>query len=321
MQFSRREIIDQYLTWKNALGDDGQRTLAEQIINWAMLDIWLAHPFNDHRLPTPIQITTVASTRAYVLPSYFGRIPPKVEVLRNLTTGRRIEIKSLDALQELRPETGSDLEVAGVPSLAAISGMVGVSVQPAAAGQALEVLSNSADDIDIKVLVEGVDSTGAWNETQVTLTGTTAVAIGTWKQPLVNFSKAYPAGTTPATPLTSSRGTVTLRVASAGATLQTLLPEESAREFPSLILSPKPVTAGDIIAVPALRAPKKLLYDADEVPRYWGAALLERMKDYWNVASGERQEVPMRYGPNLTALIAYDNSSQPGRIRTRGFQG
>lgn len=321
MQFSRREIIDQYLLFKNALNDDDQRTLAEQILNWAILDIWLAHPFADHRLPNPVQITTVAGTRTYVLPSYFGRLPPRVEFLRNLTTGAKIWLRSQDRLDTERPINGTTLESAGTPDLAVIGGVVGVSVQPAAAGQALEVLSSSADDTDVRVTVEGVNSGGNWDETQVTLTGLVAVAIGTWKEPLVNFAKAYPAGTTPPTALTSSRGTVTLRVAGAGATLQALLPEESAREFPSLILSPKPLTAGELIGIPTLRAPKRLLYDADEVPRYWGSAILERMKDYWNVSSGENRDLPMRFGPALTKLVQHDNATQTGRIRTRGFSG
>lgn len=320
MQFSRREILDHYLRWKNALDDDDQRTLAEQILNWAYTDVWMTHPFADHRLPNPIQVTTVASTRAYVLPDYFGRLPPRVEYLTNLSTGGRLWLRNQDQLDSERPINGTTLEAAGNPDRAVIGGMVGVRVQPSAAGQALEVLSDNVADTDVRVLVEGVNSDGNWDETQVTLNGTGAVAIGTWKEPLLTFSKAYPAGVTAPTPLTSSRGTVTLRIV-AGATLQVLLPEESAREFPSLVLSPKPITAGEIIGVPTIRGPKRLLYDADEVPRYWGPALLERMKDYWNVASGESPNLPMRYGPALTKLIQHDNSTQVGRIRTRGFQG
>lgn len=318
---SRRELLDRFLRWKGALGDDAQRNRAEDLLDLAMGDIWRAHPWRDHRLPAPIQITTLASTRTYVLPGYFGRIPPKVTALRNLTTGRSIEILSLDALESAHPESGTDLETAGTPRRCAIAGVVGVAVQPSAAGQALEVLSDDADDTDIKVLVEGVDSTGAWNETQVTLTGLAAVAIGTWKTPLVTFSKSYPEATDPETEGTSSRGTVTLRVAGGGATLQTLLPEESARTFPSLVLYPKPTTAGEIIAVPALRAPKRMVYDADLVPDGWDSALLERMHDLWAVGTGEAASLPVRKGPALIDLISYDNSTEPGRIRRVPFTG
>lgn len=319
---SRRELIDQFLTWKGANGDTGHRDRAEYALNQAMGDIWRCHPWNDHRLPAPIQITTVVDTRTYVLPGYFGRIPPQVKYLRNLTTGKQIEIKTLDQLEAEHPETGTDLETAGVPYHAAIASPVGVAVQPSAAGQALEVVSSEADDTDIKALVEGVDSTGAWNETQVTLNGTVAVAIGTWKTPLVTFSKAYAEGdTTIGTEHTSSRGTVTLRLAGGGATLQSLLPEESARTFPSLILYPKPVTAGELIAVPALRAPKRMIYDADLVPDGWDSALLERMNDLWAVGTGEAGSLPVRKGPALIDLVAYDNTTQPGRIRRVPFRG
>ena len=143
------------------------------------------------------------------------------------------------------------------------------------------------------------------------------MAIGTWKPPLVHFSKAYPAGTDPATADTSSRGTVTLRVASAGATLQVLLPEESARAFPSVVLYPKPATAGEIIGIPALRAPKRLLYDADAIPRFWSEALIEQMKAFWAVSVGSAEDVSR---PALLQLVAFDNASQRPP-RTRPFTG
>lgn len=311
---TRREILDSYLTWRGALGDADQRTLAGILLNRAYRHIWLMHPFNDHRLPNPIEITTVAGTRSYILPQYFGRIPPRVTHVRNLTTGRLIDVIALDALQALRPDTGTSLEAPGVPTHLAVGGSVGVGVQPTAAGQALEVVSDDAGDTDVRVLVEGLDSTDQWNETQVTLNGTTAVAIGTWKPPLVNFGKSYPTGTDPVTAGTSSRGTVTLRVAPGGATLQTLLSEESAREFPTVILSPKPAAAGEIIGIPALRAPKRLLYDADVIPRFWSEALLETMKASWAVSAGDGPG-ETRPTPAVVQLVAFDNAQQrpPGK--------
>jgi len=315
MQQTRREILDEFLRHADEYNDSEARNLAELLLNRAYLNVWLTHPFNDHRLPSPIQITTIANTRDYVLPQYFGRLPLRVEYLRNLTTEGRLEIWSADKLEERHPEAGTDLESAGTPRIAVIGGVVGVRVQPSSSGQALEVLSSDSGDTDIRVSIEGVDSDGQWNETQVTLSGTNPVAIGTWKPPIVNFAKAYPAGTTPATELTSSRGTVTLRVASGGATLGTLLPEESAREFPSLTLYPKPTTAGEIIAVPAIRAPKKLYLDSDEVPRFWGSAILEEMWRLWKIGTGEPPAADP--GPEVKRLVAHDNSTISGRIRTR----
>jgi len=314
---SRREVLDSYLTWRGCLGDDTQRTLAALLLNRAYQAVWLEHPFHDHRLPAPLVISTVASTGTYVLPPYFGRIPPRVRELRNLTTGARLDVWSLDELQQAHPEQGTALESAGVPRVLAVGGSLGVSVQPTAAGQALEVVSDDAADIDVRVLVEGLDSTGQWNETQVTLNGVNAMAIGTWQTPLVGFTKAYPAGTTPPTPETSSRGTVTLRVAVAGATLETLLPEESAHAFPSVVLYPKPATAGEQIGIPAIRAPKRLLYDADGLPRFWGEAILEQMKALWAVSEGSVAEVAR---PALATLVGFDNARQRPP-RTRPFQG
>lgn len=319
-QYSFRELLDTFLDWKGNKGDVDQRATAVLLVNRAYLSVWMQHGFNDHRLPTQVQVTAVANQRIYPLPPYFGRLPDRVRQIRNVTTGATLGILSIDELQRDHPEQGTDLESAGDPYIAAIGGPVGVTVQPTSSGQALEVLSDNASDTDVKVLVEGLDSNSMYNETQVTLNGTTAVAIGTWKDPIINFSKAYPHGTTPATANTSSRGTVTLRTVTGASTLQQLLPEESAREFPSLILYPKPVTASEIIALPALRAPKRLLYDADEIPRFWSEALLERMKELSQVSDGATIGDQRLAGPEVVKLVSLDNAMQ-APIRTRRFGG
>lgn len=319
MQLSRREILDEFLHWRNAIDDPGQRRLAEELLNRAYLDVWLNHPWSDHRLPSVIQITTIANQREYALPQYFGRVPPQLNVLSNLSTGGQLRLMNLDRIQEEHPVSGTTLEIGGVPVRAAIAGSVGVTVQPSSSGQALEVVSDSADDTDVRVLVEGRNTDGDWDAAQVVLTGTAAVAIGTWKAPLVNFAKAYDADTEPPSRMTSSRGTVTLRIASAGTTLQKLLSAESAREFPTLILSPKPATAGQIIGLPALRAPKRLIHDADEVPKFWASAIIERMWQFWGSSSGE-MEGALVAGPQLITLVAFDNSNQAGRTFKRGYR-
>lgn len=319
-QYSFRELLDTFLDWKGNKGDVDQRATAVLLANRAYMSVWMQHPFNDHRFLSPLQITTVASQRVYPLPPYFGRIPPRVTTLNNLSTGGQLRVLSLDDLQREYPVTGTSLEAAAVSRWAAIGGPVGVTVQPSSAGQALEVVSSAAADTDIRVLVEGLDSNSMYNETQVTLNGVTAVAIGTWKDPIINFSKAYPNGTEPATAGTSSRGTVTLRTVSGASTLQQLLPEESAREFPSLVLYPKPVTAGEVIAIPALRAPKRLLYDADEIPKFWSEALLERMKELSQVSDGASLGDRAMAGPEVVKLVSLDNAMQ-APMRTRGFRG
>lgn len=317
---SFRELLDDYLDWKGNKGDSDQRVTAISLANRAYLSVWLQHTWNDHRFPTPVQVTTVANQRTYALPPYFGRIPNLVRELRNVTTAAKLRLLTVDRLQQDYPQQGTDLETAGVPQIAALGARVGVTVQPSAAGQALEVVSTDAEDTDVTVHIQGLDSASMYNERQVTLNGLTAVAIGTWKDPVVNFSKAYPDGTDPATPGTSSRGTVTLRVAAAGATLQQLLPEESAREFPSLVLYPMPAVAGEIIALPALRAPNRLRVDADEIPAFWGEALLERMKELSQVSDGTTIGDQRLAGPEVAKLIGFDNSTQ-APMRTRAFRG
>lgn len=319
MQTTRRELLDRFVRHVGDEGDSPARQVADDMLQRAVKTVWMAHAFKDHRLPSPVQITTVANQRTYALPPYFGRFPMQVRDLRNLTTGARLAIRNQEAVENEYPAMGTSLEQAGTPHTAFLSAPLGVSVQPTGT-EALEVVSSDASDTDVRVLVEGVDSTGAWNETQVTLNGTTAVAIGSWQAPLLTFSKAYPDGTDPATAGTSSRGTVTLRVASAGATRQTLLPEESAREFPSLTLYPKPQTSGEIIGLPCIRAPKRLLYDADEIPRYWDDALLEEMTALWREKAGEVPSAASLPKPHLLRLIAFDNTAHsPDPITKRPF--
>ncbi|MCC6989953.1 MAG: hypothetical protein IT181_13190 [Acidobacteria bacterium] len=319
MQVTRRELLDEFLRHVGDVGDTTSRLTASDYLNRAIRTIWLAHAFRDHRLPSPVQVSTIASQRTYVLPQYFGRFPAMTRQLRNLSTGGVITVRNQEALEAEAPTMGSTLEQAGAPRYAFLSAPVGVSVQPTGT-QALEVVSDSASDTDIVVQVEGLDSTGAWNETQVTLAGTSAVALGSWQAPLITFSKAYPYGTAAVTAGTSSRGTVTLRVASAGATLQTLLPEESAREFPTLTLYPKPSASGELIALPCIRAPKRLLYDTDEIPRYWTDAVLEEMAALWREQNGEAGSAADLPRPHLLRLIAFDNTAHsPDPVRRVPF--
>jgi hypothetical protein len=320
MNNSRRELLDTFLHMHGEYGDTRSRDLAERLLNVSYLDIWLRHPFKDHRMPDPVQVTTVADQRTYALPPYFGRIPPHLRV-RNLTTGRDLVPYDLDALWMEFPEAGTDLEVASVPERYSLGGVSAVTTQPDAAGQALELVSSHASDTDIAVVVQGLNSDGVVDEAQLTLNGTTPVAAGTWFPPITGFTKAYTEADTPDTEHTSSRGTVTLRLDSAGATLQKLLPEQSQVEIPTIVLHPKPITAGQIIGVPCLRLPKRLLYDADTVPQFWVSALLERMGNYFKVNRGELTDVDQGSNASLIALVGHDNTIQPARPRIRPFMG
>lgn len=330
MMMSRREILDTFLRRRGQLGDSVARIRAAQALNGAYLSLWLSHPWRDHLLPFPVEVTTVANQRAYALPQYFGRVPPRTTYLRNLTTGRKVGFVEQSILEELRPDAGSSLETAGVPEYAYIGGPVGVRVQPAWSGPTLEVLSSSTSDTGVRVVIEGVRAVldpgtlsllREWGDVSVTLTGTSPVEVGLWSF-VSNFTKAYPDGVTPPTPDTSSVGTVTLRTVSDSANLQSLLPEESAREFPSLVLYPKPVTAGEIIAIPTIRTPKRLRFDADECPRFWSNALMEEMNAIFMASNGDVQDAAQLPRPERTMLVMHDNSVAHNRpIRTRPFGG
>jgi hypothetical protein len=309
MQRTRREFLDEFLGHVGDSGDEVSRNAAEHLLNRALGTVWLANTWRDHVLPDPVQVTTVAGQRSYALPAYFGRIPPQTRSLRNLSTAGLIALRNRSELEREYPELGTSLETPGVPRFAYVGGVLGARVQPSSTGNALEVVSDNAADTDIRVLVEGVNSAGEYDEMQVTLSGTSAVGLGTWRAPLIRFGKSYPHGTAPATELTTSRGTVTLRIV-AGATLQALLPEESAREFPSVTLVPAPQTSGEVIAIPTIRAPKRVLYDADVLPRFWHDALFEEMVALWREKAGTVPSAATLPRPYLQRLIAFDNTAQ-----------
>jgi hypothetical protein len=319
MQSTRRELVDDILRHVGELGDSGARTLAEDAINRAILSIWLAHTWRDHILPMDVQVTTVANQRAYALPPYFGRIPPR-GVVRNVTSPRTLAPVQKADLDAQYPVAGTTAEVAGEPVLYYLSGNVGVTTQPASTGDALEVVSDSASDVAVRAVVEGINGSGQWARQSVTVTGLAAAAIGTWKY-VINFSKAYPAATTPTTPYTSSEGSVTLRKVTGAVVLETLQADESAHEYPSLTLYPMPSRAGDVIAIPTLRAPKRLTHDGDEVPRFWGPAVFEDMIANWRSNTGEVGDAAQVARPMLRRLIEWDNSGARTAMPTsRPFQ-
>lgn len=318
MQQSRRELVDEVLAIVGEADDATARTLAETLINTAILRIWMKHPFRTFRM-ADYTFATTANTRAYPLPHYFGRIPPPPATLRNITTGSPIAFLPQDDITAVFPAQGTTLEVGGVPSRAFIGGSVGVGVQPASSGQALEVISDAiADSTTVKVTVEGIDGNDRENRTQVSLNGTTAVAVGTWKK-ILTFSKAYADGTTPTTERTSSAGNVSLRIVSSGSVLQLLLPMESAVDRPEITLHPVPNGVYSV-SVPVLRMPRRLMYDGDMVPSLWGPAIRDYMIRNWRVSTGEIAEEGLAPYPSLLDLIALDNVSG-GATPGRGIAG
>jgi hypothetical protein len=182
-----------------------------------------------------------------------------------------------------------------------------VQVQPSSAGQALEVLSGNAADTVAKVFIEGLTTDGLVGQNEVTLTGTTPVAIGTYTQ-ILRFGKAYPSGTTPTTELTSSAGEVTLRVVG-GATLQTLRPRLSARDHQQIVLSPVP-DGVYTIGIPILRGIETINRDAAPLPPNWTNAVFDGMVHFWRVSDHDVSEDASGLWPSLKELIEYDNAQQ-----------
>lgn len=322
MQKTRRELLDDFVQFMGESEDVEARNTAERVLNRAVLGIWLKHAFQEFRSPVPFELTCVVNQMRYALPDYFGRVGPGHH-LRNLTRGGRpIAPRQAGDLAGDFPSTGTTSEQASSPIAYEVAGVCGVHTQPASTGQALEVVSSDAADTDVVVAIAGDDSFGRWTRNQVTLTGTTAVAIGTWAF-VDEFGKAYPASVTPATELTSSRGTVTLRRVSDAAELQRLFPQESAHEHAVLALYPKP-NAADVIAIPVIRKPKRLFQDADVLPWTWEAAIWEAMTIEWGVNTGEIPKVQAGSVPRpaLVDLICYDNeTARAGASYTVPFGG
>lgn len=312
MHLSRRQLLDDFLTFVGEGDDADARNVAERLLNKTLTALWLKYPWSSYRSPVPYQLTLTANRRRYSLPDYFGRVGPGQP--RNLTRGTPLRPLQPGDLERFFPQAGTSFEVADLPRAYEIAGVSGVHTQPAATGDALTVVSDSAADTDIVVAITGDDISGRWTRRQVALLGLTAVAIGTWTF-VDELGKAYQFGATPVTELTSSRGTVTLKVQSSGAELQSLFLQESSKEHQILTVYPKP-SAADQLAIPVIRRPKRLLFDADPIPDLWEPALWEELLIEWKVNRGELNPVTASSAPRpaFIDLVAHENSLTPRPI-------
>lgn len=315
---TRRECLDQLLDFVGHIDDAGARNTAEILLNRCMERLWMKRAWRQFLNPNPYTFSTVSGTRAYALPTHFGRMSGIDGAIRNLTTGTPLFPISPEAVDEQNPAAGTAFETTGPPQQYALKGTQPVAVQPAAAGEALEVLSDSAADTTVRVEVAGINGNGEWDRVQVTLTGLGAVAIGTWRHQLDGFSKAYLAGVTPTTELTSSEGTVTLRKVAGAVVLATLLPQEAAREYQVLVLDPTP-DAVSLISVPFLRGLQRLFRDADTIPANWSPALFEEMEIEWQVNAGTlaRATAIQLPRPCFVDLVCLENAAAAQAIRHR----
>jgi hypothetical protein len=308
MQQTRRELLDDFLGFATERGDSNARNVAERLLNRALLKVWLAHSWRCFVALEPLTVTTVAGTRSYALRSDFGRVTGRDGVVRNITTGARVLPADREQLEADDPSFGTAFERRGQPLRYLTDGSVGVHTQPAAAGEACEVLSSSSQDTTVRVFVEGVNAAGQYTRTQVTLTGTAAVSVGSWKR-IDRVGKSLPEGSDPATELTTSVGFVTLRTTADATELQVLLSDESAVDLPVLTLYPTPDAVYTLV-VPFMRAPRRLVHDADPLPRFWGNALFEEMCAEWAVNTKKVSSSAGIPRPHLNDLIMADNAER-----------
>jgi hypothetical protein len=316
VQRTRAEAINEFLGFVGELDDPIALTLANTELLNALDTVAKAHTWQAFTSPAPFEMTLAINQRSYALPDFFARL--QYFDLPNLTTGSTVRVIDKQIADQRYPRAGTSVEVAGRVCHAVIAGIVGVQSQPDAAGEALELVSDSALDVDVLVTIAGNDQNDVWQRAQVTLSGTTPKSAGSWSY-IDEVGKSYAHTATPPTAFTTSRGTVTLRKASAGATIQTLLPQESARQHEVLTFYPKPASA-DIIAIPFIRRPKRLLFDSDPLPYGWWPATKEEMLIQWRINTGELARDAKLDRPKLDALIDNDNISRPAP-RIRPFTG
>jgi hypothetical protein len=326
MQTTRGAFLTKFLRFVTENDDAEARNIAEDLLNDAIQTLWLSHDWLAFQSPEAYQIATVVDVGRYALPAHFARLGPGHT--RNLTTGARLFPITQERLDEDVPTFGTDLDtVRQAPTHFQVAGLSGVFRQPVGAGWALEVVSDDGDDTDVVVSIDGEDSTGIAQRKTFTLTGTTEVAVGTWRF-IDGFGKSYTAAVTPGTTSgtlehTTSRGTVTLRRVSpdTASTLQALAHDEASRGHQTLRLYPTP-DAAYTIAVPIHRHPMMMLYDGDPIPPYWEQAVREEMLIQWRVNTGELtlDQATTMIRPAYLALMTHDNRHRP-RPRKVPFGG
>jgi hypothetical protein len=329
MQQTRREVIDAFLAFVTESRDSIARVIAEDVCNRALEHVWLKHPWQAFTSPHPFVFQTVARRDSFSLPSYFGRLGPGR--VRNLTTGRELRVMLADDLERADPTAGIPLTSGGIPfaqpgpigmpAAYLLGGTQGVERQPPPdASTPLEVVSTDSADTDVLVTVRGRDAQGQQRHLTVALTGSAPVAVGSWTW-VDEFSKAYntsvtPGDTTGTVKSSTSRGTVSLQLAIPPPTppdvLSTLFDVESSRSYLQITLYPMP-DGPYVIAVPTIRAARKLVSDADPLPPFWGPAVFEEMIVQWRVNTGELGLDANIPRPALMDLIAFDNEQRSPR--------
>lgn len=322
MQTTRRVLLDDFLLFIGDAGDAPARNRAEVLLNRVLETVWMKREWSQFQMPSAYEVSLAAAARTVALPDYFGRIGGAKKQIRNLTKGGVIDPVDRAVIEDEDPYQGTSSETAGCPRRYFLAGTTPVQTQPStSSAEALEVLSDSSSDTTVRAYVEGLNSSGIVTRAQVTLNGTTAVAVGSFKAPLTKFGKAYPEGTDPATEGTSSVGTVTLRKVTGGTVLQTLAPDQDARDHLTLIVYPV-ADAAYTLAIPIIRAVESVYRDADPLPPFWRNAVFEKMVMAWRVGDRDGALVDTAdTWPALVDLVCFDNEQTRRGLTTTPFGG
>lgn len=191
-----------------------------------------------------ITLTTVAGTSTYGLPPSVGQIVSLTEGTNDV----RLQQRSLSWIRTEDP----GLTAEGVPEVYAPLGYSPVQTQPADAST-LYVVSSDADDTTNVVTLRYLTASGVLTTATATLTGTSAVAIGSGVVEVVGF-RVVP----------SCEGTVTLTEdSSGGTTLATIPPSTYEQRYLRVQLWPTP-QAAVTYTVDVVRENQDLVVNEDE---------------------------------------------------------
>lgn len=214
-----------------------------------------------------VTFTTASGTATYGLPPAVGRISGIWETTNDV----KLVLRSVDWLRKMDPGASA----VGTPEAYVPLGVAPVQTQPSDAST-LYVKSSSASDTDITVTLRYLDSHGVPQADTDTLTGTTALALGTDVVEVYHFSVAP-----------SPQGTVTLyEDMDGGTTLASIPANETTRRYLRVQLWPTP-QAAITYRVDAIRENADLIEEFDE-------PLLPRDFHYLLVLGATADEMRMR---------------------------
>ena len=187
----------------------------------------LSEPGMGALLNGSLTFASVASTPQYSIPQAIAR----VKTIYETTNDRRLELRSLDWYRSIYPDVAAQT---GIPEVAVDLGAIGVAVQPSDASE-IFVDSTSASDTGT-AYIEGFRTGGYFVSRSVTMTGTTAVSLGSAYTDIVFITKFYISA--------AAVGTVTLHEDASGGTELARIPiGQTFARYRRIALVPTPSSA------------------------------------------------------------------------------